>query len=165
MTVGSRLVDSRALVVEAPVEAAFDAVRRIGGANGWYYGNFLWRIRGLIDVLAGGVGLRRGRRHAEDLRAGDALDFWRVEAVEPGRLVRLAAEMRVPGRAWLQFETSPAPRGTEIRQTAIFDPHGLPGLLYWWGLYPVHCRIFQGMLEEIARRARASQLRSESSSK
>ncbi|HEY6146874.1 MAG TPA: DUF2867 domain-containing protein, partial [Thermoanaerobaculia bacterium] len=90
---------------------------------------------------------------------GDALDFWRVEAVEPNRVLRLAAEMKLPGRAWLQFETTPSAGGTEIRQTAIFDPRGLPGLLYWWALYPFHRRIFGGMLDGIARRCTRAQER------
>src|SRR6185436_17568565 len=97
---------------------AFGPVRRIGGENGWYYANFLWKLRGALDLLVGGVGLRRGRRHPSDLFAGDAVDFWRVESIEPDRLLRLRAEMKVPGRAWLQFETTPvAGGGTEIRQT------------------------------------------------
>ncbi len=153
--VGSRLVDSRAAIAPVSLEAAFTAIRRIGGASGWYYANFLWKIRGFLDLLVGGVGLRRGRRDPDVLYPGDPLDFWRVEAVEPGRLLRLTAEMRLPGRAWLQFETSPAEGGTEIRQTAIFDPFGLPGLAYWWGLYPIHRRMFAGMLREIVRRAEA----------
>ena len=152
--VGSRLVDSRAVIAPVPPGAAFAAVRRIGGDAGWYYGDRLWRLRGFLDMLAGGVGMRRGRRDPDRLHAGDTLDFWRVESVEPGRLLRLAAEMRVPGRAWLQFETTPAAGGTEIRQTAIFDPVGLSGLAYWWALYPIHRRIFAGMLAGIALRAR-----------
>ncbi|HYK43353.1 MAG TPA: SDR family oxidoreductase [Thermoanaerobaculia bacterium] len=157
--VGTRLIDSRAAFVSADTDSAFGAVRRIGGSNGWYYANLLWRARGYLDLIAGGVGLRRGRRDPENVAPGDALDFWRVEAVEPGRLLRLVAEMKLPGRAWLQFETTPLAGGTEIRQTAIFDPHGLPGLLYWWALYPFHRRIFGGMLAAIARRARAGQER------
>jgi len=157
VNVGTRLIDSRAAFVPVEANSAFSAVRRIGGSNGWYYANLLWRARGYLDLIAGGVGLRRGRRDPENLAIGDALDFWRVEAVEPGRLLRLVAEMKLPGRAWLQFETTPAAGGTEIRQTAIFDPHGLPGLLYWWAMYPFHRRIFGGMLAAIARRARARQ--------
>ncbi len=154
MRVGSRLVDSRAVIVPVPPGAAFAAVRRIGGDAGWYYGDLLWRLRGFLDMLAGGIGMRRGRRDPDRLHAGDTLDFWRVESIEPERLLRLAAEMRVPGRAWLQFETTPAAGGTEIRQTAIFDPVGLSGLAYWWALYPIHRRIFAGMLAGIARHAR-----------
>jgi len=149
---GSRLVDARTAFVPVTRAAAFAPIRRIGGASGWYYANRLWRIRGYLDLLAGGVGLRRGRRHAEHLRPGDALDFWRVEAYEPDRRLRLAAEMRLPGRAWLEFEVNDAAGGTEITQTAIFDPIGLPGLIYWYAIYPLHRRIFAGMLKAIVAR-------------
>ena len=151
--VGTRLVDSRATVVPLSPAAAFAPIRRIGGDTGWYYGNLLWRLRGWLDLLAGGVGLRRGRRHADDLGPGDTLDFWRVESFEPDRLLRLRAEMRVPGRAWLQFEVTPVEGGAEIRQTAIFDASGLLGLGYWYALYPIHRFVFAGMLRGIAERA------------
>ena len=151
---GTRIVDSRAVAVEASPAAAFAPVRRIGGAQGWYCGDALWRVRGFLDLLVGGIGLRRGRRDPEVPHPGDALDFWRVEAYEPDRLLRLAAEMKLPGRAWLQFEVTPRSRGgSEIRQTAIFDPAGLAGLLYWYALYPVHAIIFRGMLGGIAAKA------------
>jgi uncharacterized protein YbjT (DUF2867 family) len=152
--VGTRLIDSRKAFVPLPADAAFAPIRRIGGDVGWYYGNLLWRLRGFLDLLVGGVGLRRGRRRADELSPGDALDFWRVESIEPDRLLRLRAEMKVPGRAWLQFETTPAPGGTEIRQTAIFDASGLFGLAYWYALYPLHRLVFAGMLRGIADRAR-----------
>lgn len=157
--VGTRLVDSRMAVVPVSPAAAFAPIRRIGGDTGWYYGNLLWRLRGYLDLLAGGVGLRRGRRRAEDLGPGDALDFWRVESFDPDRLLRLRAEMRVPGRAWLQFEVTPVERGAEIRQTAIFDASGLLGLAYWYALYPFHRVVFAGMLRRIANRARESAAR------
>ena len=153
---GSRLIDSRAVAVPVPTAAAFAPIRRIGGRVGWYSGysgNLLWRLRGFIDVLCGGVGLRRGRRDPEEVAVGDALDCWRVVGYEPGRRLRLVAEMRVPGRAWLQFEVAPAPRGSTIRQTAIFDPAGLAGLLYWYGVYPLHARVFRAMLRGIAAAA------------
>jgi hypothetical protein len=150
---GTRIVDSRAVTVEAPPAAAFAPVRRIGGAQGWYCGNALWQLRGFLDLLVGGIGMRRGRRDPEVPHPGDALDFWRVEAYEPDRLLRLAAEMKIPGRAWLQFEVTPQGGGSEIRQTAIFDPAGLAGLLYWYALYPLHAVIFRGMLAGIAARA------------
>jgi uncharacterized protein YbjT (DUF2867 family) len=150
---GTRLIDSRTVRVKAPPEAAFDAVARLGGERGWYYGDWLWELRGFLDLLAGGVGIRRGRRHESELEVGDAVDFWRVEKIEANRLLRLRAEMRLPGRAWLQFETTPDGGGTEIRQTAIFDSVGLFGALYWYGLYPLHRLIFAGMLREIARRS------------
>jgi hypothetical protein len=104
-------------------------------------------------MLVGGVGLRRGRRDPQTLTAGDALDFWRVESFAPDHQLRLAAEMKVPGRAWLQFDVESTSRGSMIRQTAIFDPAGLAGLLYWYALYPVHKWMFSGMLHEIALRA------------
>jgi uncharacterized protein YbjT (DUF2867 family) len=148
---GTRIVDSRAVTVKAPPAAAFAPVRRIGGAQGWYCGNPLWRLRGYVDLLVGGIGMRRGRRDPEVPHPGDALDFWRVEAYEPDRLLRLAAEMKIPGRAWLQFEVTPLDDARcEVRQTAIFDPAGLGGLLYWYALYPLHALIFRGMLSEIA---------------
>lgn len=151
---GTRLVDSRSVVVEAAPRRAFAPVMRLGGDSGWYWGNALWRIRGAFDLLAGGAGLRRGRRDPDSLRVGEALDFWRVEGYEPDRLLRLVAEMRLPGRAWLQFEVTPLDGArTEIRQTAIFDPAGLTGLLYWYVLYPAHALIFRGMLRAIAERA------------
>lgn len=150
---GTRLVDSRAVQVAVDADSAFAPVRRIGGANGWYYANFLWWWRGAFDLLAGGVGMRRGRRDPETLAVGDALDFWRVEDIEPGRRLRLIAEMKLPGRAWLQFEVEPGANGSTIHQTAIFDPVGLSGLAYWYAIYPFHRWIFGGMLREIARAA------------
>jgi len=150
---GSRRVDSRDVVVERPPAVAFRPIERIGGSTGWYYGDWLWRLRGLLDLLAGGAGMRRGRRDPESLRVGDAVDFWRVEAIEPSRLLRLRPEMKLPGRAWLQFEISPSAKGSVIRQTAMFEPRGLLGLLYWYALYPVHGLIFGGMLRGIARAA------------
>ena len=146
---GARIIDSRMAESPAKAEAAFRPIQRIGGATGWYYGNWLWKMRGMIDLLTGGVGLRRGRRDPEELRVGDAIDFWRVEAIEPGRRLRLAAEMRLPGRAWLEFEVSPTKNGSTIRQTAIFDPRGLGGLAYWYALYPLHHFVFAGMLRGI----------------
>lgn len=148
--VGSRLVDSRAVTVPVSAAAAFGPIARIGGERGWYFGDWLWQIRGYLDLLVGGVGMRRGRRHAVDLRAGDALDFWRVRAFHAERLLQLTAEMKLPGRAWLQFEVDPADQGATIRQTAIFEPMGLAGLLYWYGIYPLHLLVFSGMLRNIA---------------
>jgi hypothetical protein len=156
MRFGTRLVDSRTLRVDAPPAAAFAAIRRIGGESGWYASNWLWRLRGALDLLAGGVGMRRGRRHPDELRVGDALDFWRVEAYEPDRRLRLAAEMRLPGRAWLQFEVEPDGEGSILRQTAEFDPAGLLGLAYWYGVYPLHARVFAGLLRALGERARAA---------
>jgi uncharacterized protein YbjT (DUF2867 family) len=153
MRFGTRLVDSRAVHVPVSPAMAFAAIQRIGGATGWYYGNRLWKVRGFIDLLCGGVGMRRGRRHPEELAVGDTVDFWRVEAYEPGRRLRLVAEMKLPGRAWLEFEVEPDGAGAMIRQTAVFDPVGLLGLLYWYGIYPLHARVFAGMLRGVARTA------------
>jgi uncharacterized protein YbjT (DUF2867 family) len=151
---GSRLVDSREARVAASPAAAFAPIRRIGGRNGWYCADWLWKIRGFLDLLAGGVGSRRGRRDPEDLVVGDALDFWRVEAFEPNRRLRLAAEMRLPGRAWLEFEVREGEHGGAIiRQTAVFDPAGLLGLAYWYGVYPLHSLVFAGMLRGITRKS------------
>lgn len=151
---GTRLVDSRTVHVELPPEKAFAPIRRIGGEQGWYYGNWLWQVRGWMDLLVGGVGLRRGRRDPDHLRVGDVLDCWRVEAFEPDRRLLLTAEMKLPGRAWLEFEVQPEGSGSSIRQTAMFDPVALPGLLYWYGIFPLHEFVFSGMLNGIARAAR-----------
>ena len=125
----------------------------LGGDHGYGGWAWAWRARGALDRLVGGVGLRRGRRDPRELRVGDALDFWRVEAVQPERLLRLRAEMKVPGAAWLQFETAPEGAGTALVQTAGFAPRGLAGLLYWYGLYPVHGAIFSGMIAALAEEA------------
>jgi uncharacterized protein YbjT (DUF2867 family) len=150
-----RMVDARSVWVPVPPERAFTPIRRIGGATGWYALNSLWRARGLIDQLAGGAGLRRGRRDPEQLAPGEALDFWRVERYEPDHLLRLRAEMRLPGRAWLEFEATPERHGTRIRQTARFVPSGLAGRLYWYALMPIHAAIFRRMLRSIAARSAA----------
>ena len=147
------LRDHREAYVPASPAAVFALVCGIGGERGYGYGDWLWEVRGALDRLAGGVGLRRGRRDPDDLRTGDALDFWRVEAVDPDRLLRLRAEMKVPGRAWLQFETLPDGDGTRLVQTAYFAPKGLTGLAYWYALVPVHGRIFSGMIAALAAAA------------
>ncbi len=150
---GSRLIDSRAVKVGvAPVEA-FRPIQRIGGATGWYHANLLWRVRGFLDLLVGGVGLRRGRPDPENLGVGDPLDFWRVEEIDPPRRLRLRAEMKVPGRAWLEFDVEEDGEGSTIRQTASFDPLGLSGLVYWYALFPLHRYVFSGMLGAIASEA------------
>jgi hypothetical protein len=151
---GSRLVDSRHCEVDVSPAEAFAPIRRIGGRAGWYAYDWLWRLRGAIDLLFGGVGVRRGRRDPEELRVGDTLDWWRVEEYEQNHLLRLRAEMKLPGRAWLEFEVRPTDRGSELRQTAVFDPSGLFGLLYWYGIYPLHAAVFREMLSGIARAAR-----------
>jgi uncharacterized protein YbjT (DUF2867 family) len=150
---GRRFLDSREIRVEAPPPEAFAPIRRIGGSVGWYGFDWLWRLRGFLDLLAGGVGVRRGRPDPEEPRVGDTIDWWRVEAYEPNRLLRLRAEMKVPGRAWLEFEVTPRDSGSVIRQTAIFDPSGLLGLAYWYGIYPLHAAVFRRMLNGISRKA------------
>jgi Protein of unknown function (DUF2867) len=150
---GTRLVDSRTLVVNATPERLFEVIEAIGGDTGWYGNEVLWRLRGFLDLLAGGPGLRRGRRDPRHLQVGDALDFWRVEEVTPPQLLRLRAEMKLPGRAWLQFEVVPRGARTELRQTALFDPVGLGGLAYWYSLYAMHHLVFGRMIVQIGARA------------
>jgi uncharacterized protein YbjT (DUF2867 family) len=151
---GARLVDSRTVQVPVSPEVAFTPIRRIGGRTGWYYGNRLWKLRGFMDILVGGAGLRRGRRDSEYALPGETIDFWRVEEIQSDRLLRLLAEMKVPGRAWLQFEVEESDGGSTIRQTAIFDPVGALGLAYWYLLFPLHQFVFAGMLRGIADAAR-----------
>jgi Protein of unknown function (DUF2867) len=150
------VIERRQRVVHVPAEAVYRAFARLGGQRGWLYMDWTWKMRGIVDRLFGGVGMRRGRRNSEDVRAGDALDFWRVEAVDPGRMMRLRAEMKVPGRAWLEFlaEHQSAER-TLLSQTAFFEPKGLLGLLYWYVLYPVHALIFSGLIRMLADQATA----------
>lgn len=144
-----RLVDSRTAQVSISPAVAFKPIERIGGETGWYAWNWLWHLRGYIDLLVGGVGMRRGRPSSETLRVGDTVDFWRVESFEPNCHLRLAAEMKLPGRAWLQFDVGGDNSSATIRQTAIFDPIGLFGLTYWYALYPFHLLVFGGMLRRI----------------
>ena len=152
---GRRLVSSRVLRVKRNTSDAFEPIQRIGGRIGWYSGNWFWRARGLLDTLSGGVGLRRGRRDAVDLRVGDTIDFWRVEALEPGRRLRLTAEMRIPGRLWLQFEIDPhGDRAVQVRQTTVFDPAGCVGAAYWYLFCPIHHLVFGSMLRGIGRAVR-----------
>lgn len=150
---GNRIVESHTVRVATSPANAFRAIRRIGGASGWYYATWLWRIRGFLDLLAGGVGMRRGRPNPEEPLPGTTLDFWRVDAYQPDRRLRLSAEMKVPGRAWLEFTVEPDGAATLIRQTAEFEPLGLSGILYWYALYPIHKLIFRGMLRGLARKS------------
>ena len=152
---GRRLSDRREVEVQAPPRRCFEVISSMGGRNGWPAFGWLWRIRGAIDLLLGGVGMRRGRPEGRPLRTGDALDFWRVETCEPDVRLKLSAEMKVPGRAWLEFAVAPSARGALVRQTAEFDPVGLAGLFYWYLLAPIHAVVFRGMLKAIARRAEA----------
>jgi hypothetical protein len=141
--------------VDASPQARWDVFEGIGGENGWYSFPLAWAVRGRLDRLVGGVGLRRGRRDRHRLRVGDSLDFWRVEELSPRRLLRLRAEMRLPGLAWLQLEVEPGPQGgARYRQLALFHPRGLAGHLYWWSVAPFHSVVFGGMARNIADRAR-----------
>jgi uncharacterized protein YbjT (DUF2867 family) len=146
------LLEHRQAIVEAPQSFVFAAFSCIGGQRGWPTYNHLWRLRGGMDSMMGGVGFRRGRRHPSELRVGDALDFWRVETIEPNSLLRLRAEMKVPGLAWLQFKAEKIDeRRTRLLQTALFDPKGLPGFLYWYLLYPIHGFIFSSMIDKLCQ--------------
>ncbi|MDF1744397.1 MAG: SDR family oxidoreductase [Gimesia sp.] len=150
---GTRLVDSRSIEVDRPPAVAFHPIQKIGGDTGWYACNWLWHLRGVLDLLVGGVGMRRGRAHDENLRVGDTIDFWRVESYEPDHRLRLIAEMKLPGRAWLEFEVTGNDDSSRITQTAIYDPVGLWGRIYWYAVCPLHYFVFSGMLRNIAKAA------------
>jgi hypothetical protein len=148
------IVERRTRSVPVPAATLFRSFVRLGGERGWLAYNWAWYLRGAVDRLFGGVGMRRGRRDPNDLRPGDSLDFWRVEQVMPGRMLRLRAEMKVPGRAWLQFEARPTGDGSsELVQTAYFAPKGLFGLLYWYALYPMHALIFSALARKVGQAA------------
>jgi uncharacterized protein YbjT (DUF2867 family) len=138
---GTLLSDEKTVATSASPAAVFAAVSGIGGERGWYASDWLWEVRGLLDRAVGGIGLRRGRRHPDNLRLGDALDFWRVDAYDPPSLVRLRAEMRLPGRAWLEWRITPG-ENTTLEQRALYHPHGLWGRAYWYALLPFHAVIF-----------------------
>ena len=149
-------VDERELRSTAPAAEVWRVIEGVGGENGWYSFPLLWAIRGWIDKLFGGVGLQRGRRDADELHVGDAVDFWRVEAIDRGRFLRLRAEMRVPGRAWLELSTNDVDGGSDYGQRAVFFPKGLSGRLYWWAIVPFHDVIFSGMANRITAEAEAA---------
>jgi len=150
---GSRLVDHRHAVVAVTPERAFAAIERIGGRNGWYAFDWLWQLRGWMDRCIGGPGMSRGREDPEHLAVGDTLDCWRVEVCDRPRRLRLEAEMKLPGRGWLEFEVVPRDGDVTIHQTAVFDPRGLGGLAYWYAIWPLHELVFRRMLAGIARHA------------
>ncbi|MEU8352775.1 SDR family oxidoreductase [Streptomyces sp. NPDC048845] len=157
---GSLYTDRREQVVDASPEALWRVIEGIGGEHGWYSSPLAWSVRGRLDRLLGGVGLHRGRRDARRLRAGDSLDFWRVEEIERGRLLRLRAEMRLPGLAWLELTAGRDEAGrTVYRQRALFHPHGLAGHAYWWAVAPFHALVFGGMARNIAAAAREERSR------
>ena len=149
------MIERRSLVLEVPTAAAFRAYCGVGGARGWLFMDWAWALRGWMDKAIGGVGIRRGRRHPDEIRAGESLDFWRVEAVEKDHLLRLRAEMLVPGKAWLEFESTPLPQAeTLLVQTAYFAPRGVLGFMYWYLMWPFHAFLFDGLIRQIAARAR-----------
>ena len=151
------LLDRKRRRVKATPERLFEAITRLGGEQGWLAGNWLWQLRGLMDRLLGGTGMRRGRRHPRDLRTGEPVDFWRVEVIEEPHLLRLRAEMKLPGSAWLQFEVLPDPMGSRVEQTAFFEPDGLLGYLYWYAVLPFHRFIFPGMIDALKASAEAAE--------
>ncbi|MFE6858093.1 SDR family oxidoreductase [Nocardia sp. NPDC057668] len=162
---GSVYLDYRERHTDASPEAVWQVIESIGGEHGWYSFPLAWSVRGWIDKLAGGVGLRRGRRDPHRLRTGEALDWWRVEYIERPRLLRLRAEMRVPGGAWLELSADPDPDGgTLYRQRAIFEPHGLSGHAYWKAIAPFHGVVFGGMVRNITGAAEANPVRAEENS-
>jgi uncharacterized protein YbjT (DUF2867 family)/uncharacterized protein YndB with AHSA1/START domain len=152
---GTVFTDRRSLRVEAPPEAVWRAVVRIGGGHGWYAADSLWRLRGWMDRLVGGPGLRRGRRDPEEVGYGEALDFWRVTGLDRSRRLALRAEMKLPGEALLEFTLEPEAGGTRLTQTARFLPRGLAGLAYWYAVLPLHAVVFRGMLQGVRRAAAA----------
>ena len=152
---GTVLADERDVVVAASIEDLFATVSGIGGQRGWYAGQRLWQLRGALDKLVGGVGMRRGRRHPDDLQVGDAVDFFRVEVCEPPQLLRLRAEIRLPGDAWLEWQLSESAEGVQLRQRARFHPRGVLGRLYWWSLVPFHTMIFRELIVRLASSAEA----------
>lgn len=149
------MFERRSLLLDLPPDGIFRAYTGIGGARGWLYMDWAWALRGWIDKAIGGVGIRRGRRNPDEIRSGESLDFWRVEAVEKDRLMRLRAEMKVPGKAWLQFESIPQDGGrTLLTETAYFAPRGFWGFIYWYAMWPFHAFLFNGLIRQLAARAR-----------
>lgn len=154
--------DERTATTDASSEALWRVIQGIGGDRGWYSNPLLWAVRGWMDKLVGGVGLRRGRRNRDRLVVGDAVDFWRVEAIEPGSLLRLRAEMKVPGLAWLEMRATPDGAGARYDQRAIYFPSGLSGRLYWLAVLPFHGFIFRGMANRITATAEQESSETES---
>jgi uncharacterized protein YbjT (DUF2867 family) len=147
-------VERRQTLLDLPTETIFRSYTGIGGERGWLYMDWAWSLRGWMDKAIGGVGLRRGRRHPDEIRTGESLDFWRVDAVEQNHLMRLRAEMKVPGKAWLEFISEPKDGKTLFTVAAYFEPFGLPGFLYWYAMWPFHKFIFDGLTRRLASRAR-----------
>ena len=149
-------VYARTAVVDVSPAHAFDPIRRIGGDAGWYYADWLWRLRGALDLLIGGNGFRKGRRDPDELRVADAVDFMRVVAIEPNRRVLFAVEMRLAGGGYLEFKVDGSRSGSVIRLRAFYDPEGIVGRTYWHLCYPLHVLVFRGMMRRIVELARAA---------
>ncbi len=154
----SLLIDTRTVHVNVPPHVAFVPIRRIGGDTGWYYADWLWRVRGWMDVLMGGIGFRRGRRNPDELAVGDTVDCMRVDVFEPDRRLLFVVEMKVFGLGWLEFAVEPNHNGSSIRQTAYYEPQGVIGRAYWYLIYPLHQMVFAGMIRAIAARSGATQI-------
>jgi len=151
------LQDKRTITSPLARETIFAIIQRVGGDNGWYYANWAWRLRGLFDRLIGGVGMRRGRRHPVSIRVGDAIDFWRVEKFEAGHFLKLRAEMKLPGIAWLEFQVEKAANGESIfQQLATFLPKNWFGFFYWYSVMPAHFFVFRNMAKKIVAAAQQS---------
>jgi len=148
-------IERRQILLDLKPATVFRAYSGIGGARGWLYMDWAWAFRGWLDKLVGGVGLRRGRRHPDEVHTGESLDFWRVETVEKDSCIRLRAEMKLPGKAWLQFDSAAQDGKTLFTVTAYFAPRGLFGFLYWYAMWPFHKFIFDGLTRRIASRAKA----------
>jgi uncharacterized protein YbjT (DUF2867 family) len=149
------MLERRSLVLELEPNAVFRAFTGIGGSRGWLYMDWAWALRGWADKALGGVGIRRGRRNPDEVLSGESLDFWRVETVEKDRLMRLRAEMKIPGKAWLQFESLPQQDGkTLLTETAYFAPRGFWGFVYWYAMWPFHAFLFNGLIHQLASRAK-----------
>jgi uncharacterized protein YbjT (DUF2867 family) len=147
-------IETRQLLLDLPPETVFRSYAGVGGERGWLYMGWAWDMRGWLDKAIGGVGIRRGRRHPDEVRTGESLDFWRVEEVQPDRLLRLRAEMKLPGKAWLEFKSEPQDGKTLFTVTAFFAPYGLFGFLYWYAMWLPHRFIFDGLTRRLASRAR-----------
>jgi hypothetical protein len=152
--IGTKFVERRTISVDTTQSDLYKIIGSIGGPNGWFWGDWMWRFRGALDKLVGGPGLRRGKVAFNDIVVGQRLDFWTVVRVVPGERVTLRADMRLPGEAWLDLRARSTDLGAAVDQTVAFDARGVFGLVYWFGLYPVHVIVFRGMLRGIASRAR-----------
>lgn len=152
---GGRLENYREKIISATPKDAFAPILRLGGGKGYPFGKFLFWLRGFIDLILGGVGMRRGRRRDDALQVGDVIDFWRVVAYQPEHYIKLNAEIKIPGKAWLEFQVDPHAKGVKIAQRALFEPAGVPGVLYWYLMYPIHAFVFWGLFRGILNQIKA----------